>query len=100
MAASVTVTNTGSRAGTDVVQVYATQPTTHDVVVAPIRRLVGFARVTARRRADPDGADPDLAERARRPRPATSRASAPPGVQPGDYQLIVGTMTAPFTIHR
>jgi Fibronectin type III-like domain len=45
MTASVTVTNTGNRAGTDVVQVYAGQPTTHDVVVVPTRRLVGFLRV-------------------------------------------------------
>ena len=97
MAASVTVTNTGSRAGTDVVQVYATQPTTHDIVIAPIRRLVGFARVDCRRGPDPDGGDPDLAGRAgddarRHPELRLRRV-----VQPGDYQLNVGTMTR--TVH-
>jgi hypothetical protein len=41
---SVTVTNTGSRAGTEIVQLYA-----HDVhasVVRPVAQLLGYARVT------------------------------------------------------
>jgi len=39
-----TVTNTGSRAGTDIVPVYVAQPVSS--VVVPPQRLVGFARVT------------------------------------------------------
>lgn len=46
--ASVTVRNTGARAGTEVVQAYLTLPPSADAVGAhqPPRRLVGFARVT------------------------------------------------------
>jgi beta-glucosidase len=99
MAASVTVTNTGGRAGTDVVQVYATQPTTHDIVVAPIRRLVGFARVTLRAGQTRTVAIP-ISLSALATTPGDIQSFGPPGVQPGDYQLTVGTMTAPFTINR
>jgi len=99
MTASVTVTNTGSRAGTDVVQVYAEQPTTHDVVVAPTRRLVGFLRV-------PLG--PGQTQTVRIPvsldalasTPGDVESFGPPRVQPGEYQLDVGAMHVPFTIHR
>ncbi|MGX7678897.1 glycoside hydrolase family 3 N-terminal domain-containing protein [Jatrophihabitans sp. DSM 45814] len=42
--ARFTVTNTGSTAGTDVVPVYVSQPTSD--VVTPPQRLVGFTRVT------------------------------------------------------
>jgi beta-glucosidase len=42
--ATFTVTNTGTRAGTDIVPVYVSQPVS-DVVVPP-QRLVGFTRVT------------------------------------------------------
>jgi beta-glucosidase len=97
MTASVTVTNTGSRAGTDVVQVYAEQPTTHDVVVAPIRRLVGFQRVTL---------GPGQTQTVRIPislgalarTPGDIESFGPARVQSGDYQLDVGTMHVPFTI--
>jgi beta-glucosidase len=99
LAASVTVTNTGSRAGTDVVQVYATQPTTHDVVVAPIRRLVGFARVTLAPGQTRNVAIP-ISLGALATTPGDIQSTARPVVQPGDYQLTVGTMRAPFTIHR
>jgi beta-glucosidase len=43
VAATFTVANTGSRAGADVVPVYVHQPVSD--VIAPPRRLVGFARV-------------------------------------------------------
>src|SRR4051794_11417130 len=99
MAASVTVTNTGSRAGTDIVQVYATQPTTHDVVIAPIRRLVGFARVTLDPGQTRTVAIP-ISLNALATTPGDIQSAAPPVVQPGDYQLAVGAMRAPFTIHR
>jgi beta-glucosidase len=42
--ATFTVTNTGSKAGTDIVPVYVAQPVS--AVVVPPQRLVGFARVT------------------------------------------------------
>lgn len=43
MTVSVTVTNTGTRAGTDVVQLYVTLP---DAAAAEPRRLVGFRKVS------------------------------------------------------
>lgn len=42
--ASVTVTNTGDRAGDEVVQLYINQPVAS--IAQPVRRLVGFERVT------------------------------------------------------
>jgi beta-glucosidase len=42
--AHLTVTNTGSRTGTDIVPLYVAQPVSRTVV--PPQRLVGFARVT------------------------------------------------------
>ncbi len=42
--ATFTVTNTGSRSGTDIVPVYVAQPVSS--VVVPPQRLVGFTRVT------------------------------------------------------
>jgi beta-glucosidase len=101
MAASVTVTNTGSRAGTDVVQIYATQPTTHSVVIAPIRRLVGFARVTLDAGQTRTVAIP-ISLGALATTPGDIQSTARPVVQPGDYQLqlATGSLRAPFTIHR
>ena len=43
MAASLTVRNTGDRAGVEVVQVYLHDPVAS--VVRPVQRLVGYARV-------------------------------------------------------
>jgi beta-glucosidase len=42
---SFTVANTGNRAGTQVVPVYVHQPVSRGSIVAPPKRLVGFARV-------------------------------------------------------
>ena len=42
--ATFTVTDTGTRAGTDIVPVYVAQPVSN--VIVPPQRLVGFARVT------------------------------------------------------
>jgi beta-glucosidase len=99
-----TVTNTGSRDGTDIVPVYVSQPVS--AVVTPPQRLVGFTRVTlaagqskvvqVRFRAS------WLAET-----PGDINASGPPSVAPGSYvvQLDKNTTTpydvevsAPFTI--
>src|SRR3546814_17371692 len=43
MALSVTVENTGDRAGSDLVQVYLHDPAAS--VVRPVQRLIGYARV-------------------------------------------------------
>jgi beta-glucosidase len=92
---SVTVTNTGTRAGTQVVPVYVRQPVS-DVVVPP-RRLVGFTRVTV---------DPGQSTVVKVAFPVSVLAVTPgdldgtgrPQVEPGGYQVQVDAMTANFTI--
>jgi beta-glucosidase len=103
--AAFTVTNTGSRAGTDVVPVYVAQPTSTGIVVPP-QRLVGFARVSLDAGQSKVVQVPfnlsTLAESQ-----GDINASGPPTVQPGSYivQLDNNTTTpydvaasAPFTI--
>ncbi|HEY1320338.1 MAG TPA: glycoside hydrolase family 3 C-terminal domain-containing protein, partial [Streptosporangiaceae bacterium] len=97
--ATFTVTNTGSRAGTDIVPVYVHQPVS--VVVVPNQRLVGFTRVAL----DPGqsktvhvtfGAS-ELAVT-----PGDIEGDSPPQVETGAYQVQIGTpasLTAPFTVH-
>jgi len=94
--ASFTVTNTGSRAGTDIVPVYVHQPVS--VVLVPNQRLVGFTRVSL---------DPGQSETVQVPFPVTKLAVTPgdiqgtgsPQVEFGAYQAQVGAMSAGFTIH-
>ena len=97
--ATFTVTNTGSRAGTDVVPVYVHQPVS--AVVVPNQRLVGFTRVTL---------DPGQSKtvQVRFPvsvlavTPGDIEAAGPPEVELGAYQVQIGTppRSAPdFTIH-
>jgi beta-glucosidase len=89
------VTNTGARAGADVVPVYVSQPVS-DVIVPP-RRLVGWARVTL---------DPGRSTNAQVSFPVSELAVTPgdidgterPAVEPGDYQVRVGSMQAGLTI--
>jgi beta-glucosidase len=103
--ASFTVTNNGSRSGTDIVPVYVHQP--DSAVVVPTQRLVGFTRVTLDGGASKDVhiAFPvsSLAETQ-----GDINASGPPTVEPGSYvvQLNKNTTTpydvavsAPFTVH-
>ncbi len=102
--ATFTVTNTGSRSGTDIVPVYVAQPVSG--VVVPPQRLVGFARVTL---------DAGQSRTVTVPFPVSKlaetqgdiNASGPPTVEPGSYvvQLNQNTTTpyqvavsAPFTI--
>ena len=93
---SFTVTNTGSRAGTDIVPVYVHQPVS--AILVPNQRLVGFTRVTL---------DPGQAKTVRVSFPVTELAVTPgdieatgsPQVELGDYQAQVGAMSAGFTIH-
>jgi beta-glucosidase len=103
--ATFTVTNTGSRSGTDIVPVYVAQPVSG--VVVPPQRLVGFTRVTldAGQSKTVTVSFPvsKLAET-----PGDINASGPPTVEPGSYvvQLNQNTTTpyqvaasAPFTVH-
>src|SRR4051794_14942456 len=103
--ATFTVTNTGSRSGTDVVPVYVAQPVSS--VVVPPQRLVGFTRVTLdagqSKTVDVQFPVSTLAETQ-----GDIDASAPPTVAPGAYvvQLNRNTTTpyqvaasAPFTIN-
>jgi beta-glucosidase len=94
-----TVANTGGRAGADVVPVYVHQPVSR--VVVPNQRLVGFARVSL---------DPGQSQTARVSFPVTELAvtpgdiesTSPPQVEPGAYQVQIGTpatQSADFTIH-
>jgi beta-glucosidase len=97
MVATFTVTNTGSRAGTDVVPVYVAQPVSRGVVVPP-QRLVGFTRVTL-----DAGASQvvhvvfnvsTLAETQ-----GDIDASGPPTVQPGSYQVQLDkNTTTPYDV--
>jgi len=93
--ATFTVTNTGTRAGTQVVPVYVHQPVS-DVVVPP-QRLVGWARVdlaagqsTVVRVSFPASA---LAVT-----PGDLDSTAKPQVESGGYQVQVDKLSADFTI--
>jgi beta-glucosidase len=97
--ATFTVTNTGSRAGADVVPVYVHQPVS--AVVVPNQRLVAFARVNL-------GAGQSQTVHVSFPvselavTPDDIDSSAPPRVETGAYQVQIGTPateSADFTIH-
>jgi len=94
--AGFTVTNTGSRAGTDIVPVYVHQPVS--AVMVPNQRLVGFTRVSL---------DAGQAKTVQVSFPVTElavtpgdiEAAGPPQVELGAYQAQVGSLKADFTIH-
>ena len=103
--ATFTVSNTGSRAGTDIVPVYVAQPTSS--VVVPPQRLVGFTRVTLNggQSTTVNVAFPvsTLAETQ-----GDIDASGPPQVEAGSYNVQLNkndttpydvAVSAPFTIH-
>ncbi len=89
------VANNGPRAGVDVVPVYVHQPVS-DVLV-PSSRLVGFTRVTL---------DPGQSKTVQVSFPVSELAVTPadidgtkrPAVEPGSYQVQVGSMTADFSV--
>ena len=95
MTATFTVTNTGSRAGTDTVPVYVQQPVSD--LLAPPQRLVAFARVSL---------DAGQSKVVRVSFPVSELAVTPgdidatgrPAVAPGSYQVAVEKLTAPLTI--
>jgi beta-glucosidase len=80
--ARFTVTNTGSRVGTDIVPVYVAQPVS--AVIVPPQRLVGFARVTL---------NPGESKQVHVTFPTSAlgvsagdiNSAAPPSVEPGGY---------------
>jgi beta-glucosidase len=103
--ATFTVSNTGARAGTDIVPVYVAQPVSG--VVVPPQRLVGFTRVTL---------DPGQSKTVQVDFPVSTLAetqgdidaSGPPTLEPGDYVVQLNkndttpydvAASAPFTIH-
>jgi len=93
------VSNTGSRAGTDIVPVYVHQPVS--VVLVPDQRLAGFTRVAL---------DPGQSKTVQvsfpvsvlAVTPGDIEATSPPAVELGSYQVQIGTpatLSADFTIH-
>jgi beta-glucosidase len=94
--ATFTVSNTGSRAGTDIVPVYVHQPVS--VVLVPNQRLAGFTRVTL---------DPGQSKTVHVSFPVSVLAvtpgdiesDSPPAVELGSYQVQIGSLSADFTIH-
>jgi beta-glucosidase len=94
--ATFTVANTGSRSGTTVVPVYVSQPVS--TLVVPPRRLVGWARVDLAagqsRTVNVSFPVSQLAVTT-----GDIDASGRRAVEPGAYQVLVGSMTANFTIH-
>jgi beta-glucosidase len=91
----VTVRNTGSVAGTDVVPVYVHQPVSQ--VLVPDKRLVGFTRVNLapgeQRTVEVTFPVSQLAVTV-----GDVDASGQRQVQRGGYQVVVGDATAPFTV--
>jgi beta-glucosidase len=95
--ATFTVANTGSRAGADVVPVYVHQPVSE--VIAPPKRLVGFARVNldsgASRVVHVSLPVSELAVTSGDIDGAGRRE-----VETGSYQVQVGDLTADFSVRR
>ena len=98
--ATFTVSDTGRRAGTDIVPVYVHQPVS--AVLVPPQRLVGFARVAL---------NPGQVKTVHVAFPVSELAVTPgdiqgdasPRVELGGYQVQIGTpasLSADFTIHR
>ena len=93
--ATVTVTNTGVPAGDAVVAVYVSRPVAE--LVAPDRRLVGFARLTLA-----GGQTGTVTVRIPRDRFAVTSGdvtgAGPARVQPGGYRLTAGSVGTEFTV--
>jgi beta-glucosidase len=93
--ATVDVTNTGTKAGDDIVEAFAAQPVS--AVLVPPKRLASFARVHLNpgetKTVVLDFSTHNLAVVA-----GDIDASGPLTVEVGAYQLMVGNQTANFTI--
>jgi beta-glucosidase len=97
--ARFTVTNTGSRAGTDIVPVYVHQPVS--LVVVPNQRLAAFTRVTLNP-GQSKTVSVTFPVSVLAVTPGDIEADSPPQVETGAYQVQLGTpatLTANFTIH-
>jgi beta-xylosidase len=84
---SVTVTNTGDRAGDEVVQVYLHDPVAG--IARPVRQLIGFARVPL----EPAGSA-EVVFDIHADRTAYTDASLDRIVEAGEVQFLVGTSAA------
>ncbi|RZS86854.1 beta-glucosidase [Motilibacter rhizosphaerae] len=84
---TVRVANTGSRAGDEVVQLYASDPVAQ--VARPVRLLTGFARVTLE-----PGASAEVEFRVHADRFAYTGPDLRRIVEPGEVELLVGTSAA------
>jgi len=93
--ATFTVTNTGSRSGTDIVPVYVHQPVS--AVIAPPRRLVGFTRVNLAP-GQTKTVQVSFPVAALAVTPGDVDASSRPHVEPGSYQVQVGRLSADFVV--
>jgi beta-glucosidase len=96
--ATFTVTNTGSRAGTDIVPVYVHQPVS--AVVVPDQRLAGFARVTLNP-GQSQMVTVSFPVSVLAVTPGDIEGDSPPQVESGAYQVQIGTpasLSANFTV--
>ena len=98
--ARFTVSNTGSRAGTDIVPVYVHQPVS--VVLVPDQRLVAFTRVTLNA-GQSKTVQVSFPVSSLAVTPGDIDSASPPSVETGSYQVQIGTpatLNADFTIRR
>ena len=94
-----TVSNTGSRAGTDIVPVYVHQPVS--LVLVPDQRLAGFTRVTLDA-GQSKTVQVSFPVSVLAVTPGDIESTSPPAVELGSYQVQIGTpstLSADFTIH-
>ena len=97
--ATFTVTNTGTRAGTDIVPVYVHQPVS--LVTVPDQRLASFTRVTLNP-GQSKTVSVTFPVSVLAVTPGDIESDGPPQVETGAYQAQLGTpatLTANFTIH-
>ncbi len=97
--ATFTVTNTGSRAGTDIVPVYVHQPVS--LVTVPDQRLAAFTRVTLNP-GKSKTVSVTFPVSVLAVTPGDIESDSPPQVETGAYQAQLGTpatLTADFTVH-
>jgi beta-glucosidase len=93
--ASITVSNTGSRAGTAIVPLYLHRPTSP--VLMPDKQLVGFARVTLAAGASQTVTVP-IAAKQFAVTVGDVDGGGVPRVLPGAYQILTDTQTVNLTV--
>jgi beta-glucosidase len=90
---SVTVRNTGARAGTDVVQLYLSQRTA--AITPPVKRLKRFARVPLA-----EGASQTLRFRLMKPDFSYIGADGKPVIEPSAFSISVGKLHQEMTLRE